>query len=97
MKRLRNGFLAAVLLLLSASAVFGQSAVSAEGLRTEYLVDPLGIDVEKPRLSWMLSSARSGEKQTAYQVLVASSPANLAKDAGDLWDSKRSTPPPRRR
>ncbi len=28
-----------------------------------------------------------GQKQTAYQVLVASSPELLAKDQGDLWDS----------
>ena len=60
-----------------------------DGLRTEYLVDPLGIDVEQPRLSWTLSSSRNGEKQTAYQILVAGSPANLAKDTGDLWDSKK--------
>jgi alpha-L-rhamnosidase len=60
-----------------------------QDLRTEYLVDPLGIDVTQPRLSWTLSSARRGEKQTAYQVLVASAPANLDRDAGDLWDSKQ--------
>ena len=58
MKRIRNVSLAAMLLLLSAPAAFGQSALLAEGLRTEYLVDPLGIDVEQPRLSWTLSSAR---------------------------------------
>ena len=28
-----------------------------------------------------------GQKQTAYQVLVASTPKLLAKDQGDLWDS----------
>jgi len=28
-----------------------------------------------------------GQKQTAYQVLVASTPELLAKDQGDLWDS----------
>ena len=31
--------------------------------------------------------ARRGAKQTAYQVLVASSPEHLAADQGDLWDS----------
>ncbi|MCX6632885.1 MAG: hypothetical protein NTW28_35250, partial [Candidatus Solibacter sp.] len=91
MKRFHNRSLAATLLILSAPTAFAQSAVLPEGLRTEYLADPLGIDVEQPRLSWTLSSARGGEKQTAYQVLVASSPANLAKDAGDLWDSRKVT------
>jgi len=56
-------------------------------LRCEYLVNPLGIDVEKPRLSWVLQSDVRGQKQTAYQVLVASAPEVLAKDQGDLWDS----------
>ena len=32
----------------------GQTALSVEGLRCEYLSNPLGIDVEKPRLSWII-------------------------------------------
>ncbi len=53
--------------------------------RCEYLVNPLGIDVGKPRLSWViedLKSATRGEKQTAYQILVASSEALLKKRQG---------------
>ena len=60
-----------------------------EALRCEYLADPLGIDVTKPRLSWTLASDQRGVKQTAYQILVASSAAALAADQGDLWDSGR--------
>ncbi|MCA1704462.1 MAG: family 78 glycoside hydrolase catalytic domain, partial [Actinobacteria bacterium] len=56
-------------------------------LRCEYLVDPLGIDVVQPRLSWVLRSARQGARQTAYQVLVASSETTLRDGIGDLWDS----------
>ena len=58
-----------------------------EQLRCEYRNDPLGIDAAKPRLSWIINSELRGEKQTAYQVLVASAPELLAKDLGDLWDS----------
>ena len=32
----------------------GQTTLPVEGLRCEYLSNPLGIDVEKPRLSWTL-------------------------------------------
>ena len=60
-----------------------------EALRCEYLADPLGIDVTKPRLSWTLASDQRGVKQSAYQILVASSAAALAADQGDLWDSGR--------
>ena len=55
-------------------------------LRCEALTNPLGIGDTTPRLSWINDSARRSEIQTAYQVLVASSPETLAKDTGDLWD-----------
>ncbi len=44
--------------------------VTLTHLRCENLNDPLGIDVAKPRLSWIIESNRSNEKQTAYQVVV---------------------------
>jgi len=59
-------------------------------LRCEYLVNPLGIDSPSPRLSWILPTvptAPHGQKQVAYQILVASTQALLATDSGDLWDS----------
>jgi alpha-L-rhamnosidase len=64
-------------------------AVQVSDLRCEYLADPLGIDVTKPRLSWVIESSRRGEMQAAYQVLVASTKAGLDKGQGDLWDSGR--------
>ena len=65
------------------------AGVTVDRPRCEYQVDPLGIDVAQPRLSWIVQSSERGEKQSAYQVLVASSPDILAHDQGDLWDSGR--------
>ena len=84
--------MAAVLFAALALLACLPSAPAADptNLRCEYLANPLGIDVEKPRLSWViddLKSASRGESQTAYQILVASSEALLKKDQGDLWDS----------
>lgn len=65
-------------------------SVHVEKLRCEDLVDPLGIDATTPRLSWVLLANRPGARdlrQTAYRVLVASSPEVLKRDRGDLWDS----------
>ena len=59
-------------------------------LRTEYKTNPV-IDTEKPRLSWELTSTIRGQKQTAYQIMVASSAAFLAADKADLWDSNKQT------
>jgi|HubBroStandDraft_1064217.scaffolds.fasta_scaffold01665_7 alpha-L-rhamnosidase len=59
-------------------------------LRLEYLTNPLGIDAARPRLSWTLASANDSlrdQRQTAYQIVVASSPDKLAAPRGDLWDS----------
>ncbi len=65
------------------------AAVTPEYLRCEYLTNPRGVDTVLPRLSWVVESTERGEKQTAWEVLVASSPALLAQDQGDLWDSGR--------
>ncbi|HEU5397487.1 MAG TPA: family 78 glycoside hydrolase catalytic domain, partial [Verrucomicrobiae bacterium] len=62
-------------------------AATVTGLRCEYLVDPAGIDAVRPRLGWIITSARRGERQAAYQILVASSPRLLQNDVGDLWDT----------
>lgn len=56
-------------------------------LRCEYTINPLGIDVLRPRLSWVLEHSERGHTQSAYQILVASSRENLLNDRGDIWDS----------
>jgi alpha-L-rhamnosidase len=71
--------------ILAASAVL--NAANVKELRSEYRTNPLGMDARFPRLSWVIESVRRGEKQTAYQVVVASTPERLAQGKGDLWDS----------
>mgnify|MGYP002353546035 FL=1 len=66
---------------------FAASAAEVANLRCEHLSDPLGIDAAAPRLSWIITSERRGEVQTAYEVLVASSPELLERGEGDLWNS----------
>ncbi len=58
-------------------------------LRCEYLVNPIGIDQPKPRLTWRLTSQQRGAYQGAYRILVATSPKKLADGQADLWDSKK--------
>ncbi|HEY2589057.1 MAG TPA: family 78 glycoside hydrolase catalytic domain, partial [Tepidisphaeraceae bacterium] len=68
-------------------AISSQAEMAVKDLRCEYKVNPLGIDVLKPRLSWVLTSDERGQKQTACQILVASSEETLDQNRGDLWDS----------
>jgi alpha-L-rhamnosidase len=82
------------ILFLSLAVVFGVGVLLAAeeaggprpptGLRCEYLVNPLGVDTVKPRLSWILEHEERGQGQTAYEILVSSEPA---VDKGDIWTS----------
>jgi len=76
MNRLASLIFAALLFAPLASL----HAAEVANLRCEYLTNPLGIDVAKPRLSWVMESGERGQRQTAYQVLVASTPERLSKN-----------------
>ncbi len=80
----------ALTIALAVLGAVGPAAASdlvPDRLRCESLEAPLGIEDPNPRLSWALTSAVRGERQTAYRVLAASTVALLAADTGDLWDS----------
>ena len=85
----RNCSLVLTISLALAVPVFaGRGAgLKVEGLKCEYRLNPLGLDTPHPRLSWLLESPQRGQRQTAYQVLAATTPDLLSKGKGDLWDS----------
>ncbi|MEO0452928.1 MAG: family 78 glycoside hydrolase catalytic domain [Verrucomicrobiota bacterium] len=56
-------------------------------LRCEYVTHPLGIDSAAPQLSWRMESDTAGQMQTAYRIIVSSTPEKLDQEEGDLWDS----------
>ena len=53
-------------------------------LRTEYLREPLGIDIREPRFYW---NCEGGERQTAYQ-LVAKAGEDVLMDSGKVLSDK---------
>lgn len=63
------------------------AATGTTDLRTEQLKNPLGLDIRQPRLGWRIVSDEQNVMQTAYHILVASSPDLLAQGKGDCWDS----------
>jgi len=81
------------LLLLALTATVGRgegaSLARVGDLRCEYLVSPGQVEASAPRLSWRMESPRRGAAQTAWQVRVATSAAQLARGEADLWDSGR--------
>jgi alpha-L-rhamnosidase len=79
----------AAALCLAGSLAAAEPDTAPHDLRCEHLADPLGIDVAVPRFSWKQTDPDHirGQKQSAWQVLVAGSKELLAQDQGDLWDS----------
>jgi alpha-L-rhamnosidase len=92
-KLFRYGYLAQIILIVIMAGLSDSAwaqSIRPVSLMCEYQVDPLAIDIPNPGLSWKLETAipgLRGLKQTSYQILVASNPAALASDKGDLWDS----------
>lgn len=54
----------------------------------EGFVNPIGYYENKPRFSWQISAQSATQRQTAYQVQVASS-TNFSEPAL-LWDSQKT-------
>lgn len=79
----------ATVLLFIFLTSFNTLAIEITRLTVEMLENPLCIDVKNPRLGWQLDSELRGDKQTAYQVLVASTVEELNNDSGAIWNSKK--------
>ncbi len=58
------------LLLISGSSTFAAVKTEVKELICEYHTNPVGIDIQKPRLSWQMNSAEENILQTAYEMQV---------------------------
>ena len=69
-----------------------KDSITADQLRTSALVNPVGLDRDTPTFGWQLAVRESSSPevaQSAYRLLVASSPALLTPGKADMWDSGR--------
>jgi len=74
-------------LSLFSNGINAAKSIGVEDLTSEYFTNPMGIGTTAPRLSWILTSVVQDQVQTAYQVLVASSPKMLNEKKADRWNS----------
>lgn len=56
-------------------------------LVTEYKTNPIGIDIQNPRLSWQLNSDERNVTQTAYEIRVAESRENVSQGKNLIWST----------
>ena len=81
-------------ILLSVQGLY--AGISPVNLRCGSWQNPLGIDDPNPRLSWQVVTTNATERahsETAYEIQAASSPALLAANQPDLWDSGKVVSP----
>ncbi|CAL1517745.1 family 78 glycoside hydrolase catalytic domain [Chitinophaga sp. MM2321] len=76
-----------LLMLLFQYCSPGIAALQVNALTVEGRDSLMGSDILQPRFSWKIASGERGIKQTAYQLLVASSKEALSKGEADIWDS----------
>ena len=69
-----------LLLVGPASASYAHGRVGLEDLRVERKAQPVGIDLERPRFSWVIESRERGVEQRTYRVRVS-------KGGKVVWDS----------
>ena len=77
--------------LITGTMIYARDGIllKVSGLKCENFVNPIGIDITHPRLSWQITSERRNVLQSAYRILVSEDPDKLASGVGEIWDSKK--------
>lgn len=60
-------------------------------LTCEYLENPLGIDVQQPRLSWTFVANERNQSQSAYELLVSDQLKEISAGRGNVWTTGKIT------
>ena len=67
--------------------LFGQSSVTS--LKTDYKVNPVGIDNPKPKLSWIIQSDQMNTMQASYEIRAALNKRDLEKGKNLVWKTDK--------
>ena len=80
---MRKQFLLLGVILTFSFSLIAQTSTEVRRLRTEYLRNPIGIDVRTPRFSWELNSQTRGAKQSAFEIIVSTDKTGV----NTIWKS----------
>ena len=85
---MRINHLIILIFLVLISCIDSQTyKIEVYDLRSEYLVNPIGLDVETPRLAWKIKDQRRGAIQKAYKISVGTDPVKVAAGKGTYWNT----------
>lgn len=70
-------------MIFGLSAAFSAAKTEVKNLICEYHTNPLGIDIQKPRLSWQIVSSENNFTQSAYEIKVT----DQAPNGKIIWSS----------
>ena len=62
-------------------------SLTIKDLRVEFVRDPVGIDMENPRFSWILNSGNRNTIQKRYRILISKIKRPTTDFSGEFWDS----------
>ena len=89
---MRNAFtfiFTLVFLLVGLGPIAFADEIGLRDLRCENLQNPVAIDSTQPHFSWKIAADYNGAKQSAFQILVASTQTKLNENDADLWNPGR--------
>ncbi|MFI5453568.1 glycoside hydrolase family 78 protein [Pedobacter sp. UC225_61] len=75
------------IVLLSSFAFSTSFAQHITNLKTEYLINPIGLDNPNPRFTWQMVDFRVGAKQTAYRIMVSTDSVALVQGKANQWNT----------
>ncbi len=77
-----------IIMLLVFSCDSKKEGIFISGLKTEYLENPVGLDVSSPRFSWIIESpGQRGTRQSAYQIILSENKEDAGNDQGGYWNT----------
>lgn len=79
--------LASLLYALFLTACNKTGSPEPVNLQCEYLVNPLGTDIRRPRFTWQMTGDRQGASWKAFRVFVGTDSADVAKGTANIWKS----------
>ena len=82
----RAGFM--LMLILQETGAYSQ--LRFEKLLCENKVNPLGVALQDLRFSWELGSMQNNQYQTAWQLVIATSPGELNSGTYNIYNSEKT-------